>query len=489
MAVSLLPHRMLVAVSAAIGALSLVGSVGLTVAHADPTPTPTSTQAASPTPGPTPSADLTPDPTPSPDGTADPVTTPTPTPSPTSAPTKTKAAATAKTKAVRSSRQLRRAALLRAAAGGRVAAGTTAATADDRFSYTLTTTCPTPTVFPQAEITLTSRLSVDLTLYYALGGGGLNISGSVTVPALGSAVVNAELLSESTDFVVRFYDDPDLVGTGAWVASQDFTVAQCLSGLAQCGSFRFFSSSQVPVTVVYGEGPLDQADPDDATVFVLDAGGNAAVRVDFQTLYWVAGSIQPGAGDNVVIAMAGKEPAVAIPQDCEPDPLSTMIVGCGGPGNTARATFNIEYGPTDSFALEVVNASGEVVFRRTGSAATETRGFLVYQTRLPGLGHFRFNYFLNDLTTPLESSVFQVQDCVDVEGSCRAATFSSAAGNLPPRVDWSNGADHGTFTLAPGRSRELRPSASTWRPTGPGRWNPIHGSSSPRAAALPRRSR
>lgn len=342
--------------------------------------------------------------------------------------------------------------MLRAAAGDRVVPEATDATGDDRFFYSLVTTCPTPTVFPQAEITLTSNLSMNLTLYYALGGGGVNISGSVTVPALGSAVVNAELLSESRDFVIRFYDDPDEVGTGAFVASQSFTVATCLSVNIDCGSIDFSSNNEVPVTVVYGEGSRAQADPEEASVFVLDAGGSAAIRTDFQTLYWVAGSIQRGVGDNVVVALAGDDPGSAIPQDCEPAPLSTAIVGCAGPGLTARLGLNIEFGPTDTFAVEVLNTSGKVVFRRTGSAAAETSAFHFYETTLPGLGHYRFNYYLNNLTTPLESSVIRVQDCVDVEGSCRAATFSSASGNLPLEVEWSNGSDHGRFTLQPGRS-------------------------------------
>lgn len=412
---SLQPRRMLV-VSAAIGVLTLTSTVGLTPAYAEPTPTPTPAPMATPTPtsSPTPSAEATPDPTPSVDSTPDPVQT------------------------------VRRAA--------EPAAVDPDAAADDRFTYELTATCPTSTVFPQIEITLTSHLSQNLTLYYALGGGGVVVSDSVTVPAAGSAVVNAELLFESMTFTVFFYDDPDMAGP---VAGQRFTLAHCPSVHAECGTLRFFSSSEVPLTVVYGEGPADEADPDESVSFVLDPGGNAGVRIDYETLYWSARNVQPGAGDNVVIALAGEDPAVAIPQDCEPAPLSTTIVGCGGPGKSARITFNVEYGPTDTFALEVVNTSGEVVFHRTSSAAVESRGFLWYETRLPGLGHYRFNYYLNDLTIPLESSVFRVQDCVDVEGSCRSATFSSAAGNLPLEVDWSNGTDHGMFTLLPGRSRTL----------------------------------
>jgi hypothetical protein len=107
-------------------------------------------------------------------------------------------------------------------------------------------------------------------------------------------------------------------------------VATCLSVNIDCGSIDFSSNNEVPVTVVYGEGSRAQADPEEASVFVLDAGGNAAIRTDFQTFYWVAGSIQRGVGDNVVVALAGDDPGSAIPQHCEPAPLSTAIVGCAG---------------------------------------------------------------------------------------------------------------------------------------------------------------
>ena len=447
--VSLLPRRMLVATGAAIGALVLAGSVSLSTASADPmltpTPAPTATPTASPTPAPmaTPTASPSPTPTPSVDATLEPDIAPTPVPRPTPQPTETEAAATSETTAPRTPSKARRAT---------ERAADPDATADDRFSYTIATTCVSATEFALAEITLESRLSVDLTLYYALSAGSLNIPGSVTVPATGSAVVEAELLSESRDFVVRFYDDPNLVGTTGWVASQSFTVAPCLAVFTECGTVNFGSGNDLPVTVIYGEGPAAEADPDEAQSFVLAPHGNQVIRVDVEILYWFAENVQPGAGDNVVVASAGEDPVVTIPQGCEPAPLSVAVVGCAGPGKTGALRINVEFGPADTFAVEVLDARGERVFFETSSAAAEPSGSAGYTTRLPGLGRYRFNYYLNDLTTPRESSVFRMQDCIDVTGGCGEATFTSAAGNLPLEVTWSNGPDNDTFTLAPGES-------------------------------------
>ena len=176
--VSLRPRRMLLAASAAVGALVLAGSVGLSAAYAEPTPTPS--PAATPMPTPSPSAEVTPtatsEPTPGAEATptAEPGPTPTAEPAPiaTPEPAPSESSASPVVAAAKTSTQWQRLSGLRANLGEEGAAATPQAhpsdTADGRFSFAVFATCPQPTVLAEVEVEIVSNIAADLTLQYAV---------------------------------------------------------------------------------------------------------------------------------------------------------------------------------------------------------------------------------------------------------------------------------------------------------------------------------
>ena len=425
--VSLLPRRMLLAPCAAIGALVLAGSIGLSPAYAEPTPTPT--PAASPAPTLSPSAEVTPtatsEPTPEPAATSAPEPEPTPTAgptfTPTPEPTPSKTSASSAVAAAKTPTRWQRLSGLRAGLRDEGAAAMPQAhpsdTADERFSFAVFATCPQPTEPAEVEVEVVSNVAADLTLQYAVTRSQRTFGqGSITIPAGGtvSAVVGTGI-EDAGNYHLGFYEgDPS---SGNQVASQIVQVVDCLSAPTECGKITFRSANPFDVPVVYGEGPAADADLADSENFILGPSGVQAVRVDYETLYWFAGIDTEGAGENFVVSLAGEDPNVEIPQDCEPPPLSQTLVNCAAPGKAARLQIELELGPTDRFRAEILNSRGEVVVYREGSAAAEPVAHRSYRLSLPGLGRYRFNYYRNDLSTPFETLAFQVQGCLDVKAS------------------------------------------------------------------------
>ena len=425
--VSLRPRRMLLAASAAVGALVLAGSVGLSAAYAEPTPTPT--PAATPMPTPSPSAEVIPtatsEPTPVPEASlaVEPGPTPTAEPAPTATPEPipSDASASPAVAAARTSAEWQRLSGLRASLGDEGAAATPQAhrsdTADERFSFAVFATCPRPTVMAEVEVEIVSNIAAELTLQYAVDRSQRNFGqGAITIPAGGIVtVVVATGIEDAGNYHLGFYEGNP--SSGSQVASQIVQVVNCLSASTECGKITFRSANPFNVPVVYGEGPAEDADLEDSEDFILGPNGVQAVRVDHKTLYWFAGIATDGAGENFVVSLAGEDPNVAIPQDCEPQPLSLALVHCTAPGKPARLQIEVELGPTDRFRVEILDSRGEVVVYREGSAAAEPVAFRSYRVSLPGLGRYRLNYYRNDLSTPFETSAFQVQDCLDIKAS------------------------------------------------------------------------
>ena len=441
--------RIVTTLGAAAGAMVLMGSAGLVAAYAEPTPSPTPGATVSPTPSvsATATAEATTTPTPSPVREST-LTTPTTAPTPTPTPSAEKTVAARGTKDAARTTQLRRPLQAKGQQDG--VSVLAADLADPRFTVEVVTTCNPPTI----TITLTLNVDEAITLDYRVTDEGrfdqigtVNLQpnpgvATITIPEGEPVVMDAGVYH--VDLFNAGEDDP--------VAVQNFDLLSCVTDQADCQRFTWDGYSEVPVTLVYGEGNLADADPDEATVVQLPLG-ERIIRTDWTSLYWFAGIARDGAGDNEAFALGGEVEEAAIPHDCTPADLTITYSSCTPAGGPTVANILVERQDGDFYRYEVLDTDGDVVASRSVPDDGTAQG--VWQEELPRVGTYRFNYYLNGSETVTETTVFSAVRCLTVTRSCRQFTFTNPSSNPPVYVEYYllNEDPSGDFVLPPGGSR------------------------------------
>lgn len=331
-------RRIVTTAAAAGGALALLGSMGLSTAHAEPTPDPTPVPSVTPTPTPTSSSsapvveEATPTPTLT-EPTTSPGSTPlvrevTPTPtttepatSPSPAPLAEEATPTPTPTKLPTARP--------SAAESQGVAALAEPVADERIYVVVVTYCAGGGGDTRVEVRLHLLTDEDLALDYVLtDDDGITRTGTVTLaPEDSEASEDPHAILEFTGLPVGTYHIDFLAdGGGEPVTVQNFDILTCLVTAVSCQQITFTNPATNPtVFVSYGEGPGEHEELEE---FDLEPGERRLVRTDRGVIQWGAGTVEGQAGENFSIASASEDfEELSVPSDCEPVPPAA------GPGD------------------------------------------------------------------------------------------------------------------------------------------------------------